>query len=339
MIVGSDQSSVTKLSRAERKAQGAAETVRAKKEMRAGMMAIGSVVVLILASIVYQVLGGGGPPAQRIDVLPTTDAAKLRAILFGAEPWVIECSGSGESLLRVAAGQRLLPDGLRAGRLDCAAPLPAGLSLLKRFKLSPPSSGRPLLLQAGHGLPAPLPVGKQPSAPSLVRHLKRWVQPHVTLLNSTLDLRRHCLSRPACLLLLTVGATPSSAKNVLLKAVGNSLRHLGVCALNRRTHAASFTKQLPETSRAVLLALRATSAPLSAEARAFRGAVSSDNQLEVESFVATAVKGEGFTALETPPRVAPADEGSASGRGESLASEELFDPLLSQKRYEREIAL
>ena len=133
---------------------------------------------------------------------------------------------------------------------------------------------------------------------------------------------------------------PSSAVKVVLTAVGGAHRELGVSAINRKTHTASFTAQLPSTSRAVLIALRETStSALAVEARAFKGVISKDNQLDVDAFVSTASKvgGEGFLKLETPPRVEPEDLPRAGS--EDLARAELYDPLLSRKQYERETAL
>ena len=73
-----------------------------------------------------------------------------------------------------------------------------------------------------------------------------------------------------------------------------------------------------------------------AEARAFPGVVSSDNQLDVDTFVAAVAKraSAGFHRLEKPPAITPVD-GLAAG----TRSDELYDPLLSSKRYESETAI
>jgi len=350
-IVGADATRPSgKLSRAERKSQGATESARANREIMAGTVVVSGVAVLIIALFVLQanggVDGGGGVTPQSIIVLKLSDVKGIRSALFGAKPVVIECSSpsvSGKSLLREAALEALLPSAVVAASIACDEPIGgSGDSLIDRFKLSRPASpsAPPLLLQAGHGLAAPVALGRQPSVASLVRHLKRWSQPHMALLNSTLDLQRHCLSRPACLLLLTRGTAPSVAKQTLLKAV-SSLGHrdLGLATLNRKTHTATFTAQVPETSRAVLLALRSASSagPLLAEARAFRGVLSSDEQMDVDAFVATVARGsaQDFNLLEKPPRISPADHKAS----EAMADEELYDPLLSSKRFERETAL
>ena len=113
-------------------------------------------------------------------------------------------------------------------------------------------------------------------------------------------------------------------------------------AINRRTHTASFSAQLPDSAtRPVLMAIRpsAGSHSLMAEARAFKGVVSAENEDDLEAFVSATARGsvDGFVLLETPPRVAP--EGASTKAGEDMASEELYDPLLSRKRYESETAL
>jgi len=340
----------SKMSRAERKTQGAAETARSAQELRAGSSVIGAAALLVVAMFVLEARGGSNvKAAQPIDSLTPTDTEALRAALFGAAPWIIECTGqSGRSLLNEAAAERLLPDGVRAASLDCAAPMASGTSLLERFKLTPAASptALPLLLQAGHGQASPVALGRHTSASSLARHLKRWAEPDVPLVNSTLDLRRYCLSRPSCLLLLTSGTAPQSAKKAVLKAVGSSLRDVGLATLNRKTHSASLTAQLPPTRRPVLMALRETSpSALVTEARAFQGIVSAEGQLELDAFVSTATakasgtqgSGSGFVQLEVPPRVVPAD--ARPGVGSEMSHEELYDPLLSRKRYEQETSL
>jgi len=91
----------------------------------------------------------------------------------------------------------------------------------------------------------------------------------------------------------------------------------------------------------VLLALRPTQndGPLIAEARAFQGVVSADNQLDVDTFVAAVARGStSFQRLEKPPIVTPVEHSSAS-MDKTMEEEELYDPLLSNKRYERETAL
>lgn len=346
LIVGAEPASAGKVSRAERKGKGAAETRRASRELFAGSAMVGTVAVLIVGSFAMQARGAA---PQRIETLRPADTVVLRGALFGAAPLVVECTGvsSGVSVLREAAAQRLLPAGLRAASLECDTPLAGGSSTFKRFGVPRGSSSAPpTLLLAGNGQAAPtsVPRSQLRSAATLVRYLKRWMAPQMPIVNSTLDLRRHCLSRPACLLLLTTGTAPSSARALVFGSVGTSHRQLGVATLNRRTHVASFSSQIPDTTRPVLIALRAAAAPLSAEARAFRGAISPDNQPEIDGFVATAARGEGdFIRLEAPPRVTVVAKrgggGAGGGLSEDLGSEELFDPLLSNKRWEMETAL
>jgi hypothetical protein len=349
-FVGSEvRSGGAKMSRSERKNQGAAETARANAEFRAGATVFAAVVILVIASFIFQARGAGGPPSQPIETIAPTDTSTLREALFGAAPWVIQCSpSSGESVLRAAAQKRLLPEGLRVASLACDQPMASGATLLERFDhldaaaAASKSAGRPLLLLSGHGLPAPISAGKHTSASSLVRHLKRWVQPHIPLVNNTLDLRRHCLSRRACLVLLTTGTAPLGSLSALLKVVGNAHREIGVVTINRRTHTASFSAQLPDSAtRPVLMAIRPSvgSHSLMVEGRAFKGVVNSDSQLDLEAFVATVAKGSGggFTELAAAPRVAHVD--ATMRTTDDMKSEELVDPLLSSKRYDQETTL
>ena len=346
LIVGGSSEGGRKLSRAERKAQGAVETLRARRELRAGSALVVGVLLIIVAAFMTQALGfGSGVRPQHIEALDLTDGEAMRRVLFGAKPWVIECTSQStghRSMLRKAAAEQRLPEGLGAASVTCTQPLrPGGPSLLERFDLRVPeatSDALPPLLLAGHGLPSPIVLGSHSTSSSLARYLKRWSQPRAVQLNSTLDLRRHCLGqRPACLLLLTSSGGSAAAKTAVQRAIGTSHRELGFATLNKRTHGASFASQIPDTSRAVLIALRATpSTPLGAEARAFRGVVSSENHLDLDAFVATAARGgAAFTQLDAPPRILPV----GTVPGVDLANEELHDPLLSNKRYERESAL
>ena len=351
VVGGGEVARSGKLSRAERKGAGAAETARADRECKAGLGVVGSVLFLIVACFALQASGGGGS-GQSIEFMRQPSQETLRAILFGASPVVIECftpMASGQSLLREAAAASMMPEGLRVLSIECDAPVTAaGTSLLDRFKLPPPQpTDPPLLLQAGNGLRSPVPVGRHQSVASLVRHLKRSTQLHMAQLNSTLDLHRHCLSRPTCFVLMSAGTPSSAARAAVVRAIGTKQRELSAATLNRKSHLASFAAQLPASSsaRAVLIALRATPerGPLTAEARAFRGVVSADNKLDLEAFVSTCATGTGgFTRLEALPKVVPkhgSGSGSGSAAGEAMAEEERYDPLLSQKRYERETAL
>ena len=273
------------MSRAQRKGQGSAETLRADREMRAGMSVCGFLFVLIVAAFILQASGGTEAAlkqAQRIDTLHTSDQVGIRTALFGAAPTVLECKTphtSGASRLREMAVAHLVPDGLRVATIECDQPITAdGASLLQRFQLEAPApTAPPLLLQTGHGLRSPLVIGKHGSAASLARFLKRWAQAQVPRLNSTLDLHRLCLSRPVCLVLLTTGTASSSAKKAVVSAVGSSQRNLGLTTIDRKVHTASFASQIPSTTRPVLVALRSkaqsadgvgsTAASISAEVR------------------------------------------------------------------------
>ena len=266
-IVGYETAPAGRQSRAARKGSGAAETARANKEIMVGSAVVGSIVALIVALFLLEASGGtGGPTPQRIQALPLSNAEPIRAALFGAMPYVIECTSppaSGRSLLQEAAAGALIPDDVVAVSLACDQPIGSSPSLLDRFKLkSDGLSAPPLLLKSGNGLTAPLPLSRQPSVPSLVRHLKLWSQPHITLLNSTLDLRRHCLSRPVCLLLITRGTAPTAARKTILKAVGSTgTRHLGTATLNRKTHTA-VSDSLDRLYAACLLPFRPCAFPL-----------------------------------------------------------------------------
>lgn len=285
LVTGREAKKDGTLSRAERRGQGAAETARQQRELRAGVGVLSSLGVLAVAGLVYNAMPDPATAPQPIDALKPSGPA-LREVFYGATPWVVECTSpaaAGRSVLGEAAAQRLLPSGLRAGRVACDLPLASGATILDLLKLSaPPPSAPPLLLQAGHGAHSREGIRRlsERSAASLARHLQRLAAPRVVALNSTLDLRRHCLSRPACLLLLTTGTASSSAKSCVLQSVGSSNRMLGVATINRRTHSASFFAQIPQTERPVLIALRpgrgrdagSIAKQLTAEARAFKGA-------------------------------------------------------------------
>ena len=184
-IVGSEKAS-RGTSRAERKAAGAAETARLKREQQAGGAVLSS---LVLFAAIGAAVTAGFTRGRRVNWLSVSRPEALQQAFFSGPPWVVACAeadGSKPALLAELAKLEddRLPSTLRLGVLDCRETLPSsGLSVAKRFGLSadvsrPGEKGKwrePVLMLAANGLapaqlPRPVAVGAQ--AANLARHLQ-----------------------------------------------------------------------------------------------------------------------------------------------------------------------
>ena len=74
-----------KLSRADRKAQGAVETAKLRKENMAGLAVLGSLALLVIASFAAQASGGS---PQRVSTISASDSKSLRRLFFGGQTTV-----------------------------------------------------------------------------------------------------------------------------------------------------------------------------------------------------------------------------------------------------------
>ena len=127
VLFSSSGKSAKTLSRAERKAQGAVDTARLRREELAGLGVLLAFVALPVALYAAHTLGLGKGGVS-IEKLRASDAA-LDVAIFGGPPWLIECTAAGASaVLREAAAsaRELLPDGLRVATLDRGGELPSG---------------------------------------------------------------------------------------------------------------------------------------------------------------------------------------------------------------------
>lgn len=325
-VVGGEPARAGKLSREERKTQGASETARLKKEMAAGSAVLGAVLLLIVACFVAQANSSDGA-AQAVESLPA-EAPKLRRAIYGGAPILIECRRSRDdsSLVQLLAAKGRLPQGLRAATLDCLTPILGSASVeafVPRFELS---LRAPLLVLAGGGLRKPRQIADEHcgSADKLEAYLRRAAAPNLMAVNTTLDLRRYCLSRPTCLVLLSNGPPPRAQRAALVQQM-KARRALGFVTVDRKTKAASFASQLPETKQSVLLALRPRS-EARAEARAYRGDI--ERAADLKSFFAQVDTGDlKFKLLETPPTLSP--RGEAPAAGEAVKAMETYDQMTS----------
>lgn len=277
VLFSSSAKSAKTLSRAERKAQGAVDTARLRREELAGLGVLLAFVALPVALYAAHTLGLGKGGVS-IEKLRVSDAAALDVAIFGGPPWLIECTAAGASaVLREAAAsaRELLPDGLRVATLDCGGDLPSGGTVRKRLGLArkPPAAGLPQLLLASSGLPPrALPADALRSAAALGRHLKRTPLLSVVPVNTTAQLSRYCLRRELCLLLLTTGAPRAEHRGAVEKELRRPPFAAAAASVDRATHAISFGKQLPETDRPQVVALRRGAAG-KVEARALQGAL------------------------------------------------------------------
>ena len=277
VLFSSSGKSAKTLSRAERKAQGAVDTARLRREELAGLGVLLAFVALPVALYAAHALdlGKGGVSIER---LTSSDAAAFEVAIFGGPPWLIECTAAGASaVLREAAAsaRELLPDGLRVATLDCGGDLPSGGTVRKRLGLArkPPAAGLPQLLLASSGLPPrALPADALRSAAALGRHLKRTPLLSVVPVNTTAQLSRYCLRRELCLLLLTTGAPRAEHRGAVEKELRRPPFAAAAASVDRATHAISLGKQLPETDRPQVVALRRGAAG-KVEARALQGAL------------------------------------------------------------------
>ena len=276
VLFSSSGKSAKTLSRAERKAQGAVDTARLRREELAGLGVLLAFVALPVALYAAHTLGLGKGGVS-IERLTSSDAA-LDVAIFGGPPWLIECTAAGASaVLREAAAsaRELLPDGLRVATLDCGGELPSGGTVRKRLGLArkPPAAGLPQLLLASSGLPPrALPADALRSAAALGRHLKRTPLLSVVPVNTTAQLSRYCLRRDLCLLLLTTGAPRAEHRGAVEKELRRPPFAAAAASVDRATHAISLGKQLPETDRPQVVALRRGAAG-KVEARALQGAL------------------------------------------------------------------
>ena len=223
-------------SRAERKAQGGADTARLRREELAGLGVLLAFVALPVALYAAHALGLGQGGVS-IEKLRASDAAALDVAIFGGPPWLIECTAAGASaVLREAAAsaRELLPDGLRSRRSTSAASCRrAAPWQAARPARKPPAAGLPQLLLASSGLPPRALPADGCARP-------RWPPPKRTPLlvvpvNTTAQLSRYCPRRELRLLLLTTGAPRAEHRGAVEKELRRPLFAAAAASVDRAT--------------------------------------------------------------------------------------------------------
>lgn len=74
-------------------------------------------------------------PTVRLD-----DAAQLKQVFFGGDPWLLQCMNENATInpYFVGAAKKASVDGsVRFGYIDCSGKLPSNKTFFQRFKLPP----------------------------------------------------------------------------------------------------------------------------------------------------------------------------------------------------------
>jgi len=170
-----------------------------------------------------------------IEAVDVTDTAKLKAVLFGGEPWLLQCYSSipfdGQHLPRPYRVHPVLSEALgsmkglvRGGVLDCEAMLPSNKSLVSKLGLV--RRTQPLLVLAyGGGAPKQLPASASNSAYGVTAFVKPKVEPTVLSIATHKTFLGTCGGRRPCLL---AQMEPDSA---VLLAIARAFRTIEVVAL------------------------------------------------------------------------------------------------------------
>ncbi|KAK3277161.1 hypothetical protein CYMTET_14807 [Cymbomonas tetramitiformis] len=174
------------------------EQLKSMKKLGSGI-ALFVVGLAVLAKLIVD-------PAK-VQTLRVTDTDSLTNILFGGEPWLIQCVNDTVSQTAVAEEAakafKLKSTGIRVGAVDCDAKLPqSGQSIYKRFF----KKKRPTYFTSANGNSlAVVPAIQATSATTLVKHVTDATKPRFMRITGQRDLRTKCLKRSSrpCLLLLT----------------------------------------------------------------------------------------------------------------------------------------
>ena len=116
VLFSSSGKSAKTLSRAERKAQGAVDTARLRREELAGLGVLLAFVALPVALYAAHTLGLGQGGVS-IEKLRASDAA-LDVAIFGGPPWLIECTAAGASAVPRGGGVGARAAARRPARRD-----------------------------------------------------------------------------------------------------------------------------------------------------------------------------------------------------------------------------
>ncbi|KAL3916104.1 MAG: hypothetical protein SGPRY_006962 [Prymnesium sp.] len=145
-----------------------------------------------------------------IEPLDVSDTSTLKKVLFGGEPWLIQCySGLPYAGQHLPAPFRLhevftqslqqMRGVVRAGVIDCEKQLPSNKSIVTKFGLL--RRPQPLLIfAAGGDKPKQLPSSAIGSAYAVTAWVKPKAEPKVRVVNSQKSMIAYCGGRRTCLL-------------------------------------------------------------------------------------------------------------------------------------------
>jgi hypothetical protein len=195
----------------------------------------GAIVVAFVSYVVWFVawhIGHAGPlyPTwywkaklpENVKLLDSGDTAALKKVLFGGEPWLLQCySGIPHPGQHLPGPYRLHPvfresaatlkSIVSVGVLDCEKILPSNKSLIGKFGFV--RRTQPLVIYAGGGdKPKQVPSASVASAYGVTAWVKPKAEPTVRVVRSQKALDAYCAGRRACLI-----ARMSSDSSVLLQ--------------------------------------------------------------------------------------------------------------------------
>jgi len=145
-----------------------------------------------------------------VEPLDITDTANLKKVLFGGDPWLIQCySGlpyEGQHLPRPFRIHNAFKESItslrglvRFGTIDCERPLSSNKTLVDKFGLV--RRTQPLLIfAAGGDKPKQVPAASASSAYAITAWVKPKAEPKIHSVKTTKDLQAACSSRRRCLL-------------------------------------------------------------------------------------------------------------------------------------------
>jgi len=145
-----------------------------------------------------------------IEDINVADTARLREVLFGGEPWLLQCySGlpfAGQHLPRpyrvhpaFAEALKSLRGTVRGGMMDCEAQLPSNKTVVAKLGLV--RRTQPLLALAyGGGAPKQLPASASTSAYGITAFVKPKAEPRVLSISTHKTFVDTCGGRRPCLL-------------------------------------------------------------------------------------------------------------------------------------------
>lgn len=170
-----------------------------------------------------------------IEHIDASDTAKLKSVLFGGEPWLLECySGlpfAGQHLPRPYRVHPVFSEALvsmrglvRAGIIDCETQLPSNKTVVAKLGLVRRTQPLLVLAYAG-GAPKQLPAASTTSAYAITAFVKPKVEPTVLTIQTHKTFLSTCGGRRPCLLARMDQDSP------VLEAIARAFRTIGVIAL------------------------------------------------------------------------------------------------------------